>query len=191
MLRDFRQIKEFKCQVQGEGWELFRRENDYSRWGRCGWGSAFDNISCISWACMFISVSQRCNKCGSGWFRSIAIVSGTLVVHIVFLKTLGKSNSRGVLGCFCCSVAQSCPTFCNPMDYSSPGSSVHGILQARILEWVAIPFSKGSSWPRNQICISCLGRWVLYHRATREVNTYGGGKGRKLDILTIISLLLQ
>ena len=41
----------------------------------------------------------------------------------------------------CCSVAQSCPTLCNPMDSSPPGSSVHGILQARILEWVAIPFS--------------------------------------------------
>ena len=40
-------------------------------------------------------------------------------------------------------VAQSCPALCNPMDYSLPGSSVHGILQARILEWVAIPFSRG------------------------------------------------
>ena len=41
-------------------------------------------------------------------------------------------------------VIQSCPTLCNPVDYSPPGSSVHGILLARILEWVAIPFSKGS-----------------------------------------------
>ena len=45
----------------------------------------------------------------------------------------------------CVLAAQSCLTFCNPMDYSPPGSSVHGILQARILEWVAIPFSRGSS----------------------------------------------
>ena len=45
------------------------------------------------------------------------------------------------------SVTQSCPTTCNPMDRSLPGSSVHGIFQARILEWVAISFSKGSSWP--------------------------------------------
>ena len=149
MLRECRQIKRFKCQVQDEGWELFRRESDYSRLGRCGWGSTFDNIICISWAHMFISVSQRCSKCGSGWFRSVGIVSGTLLVHNVFLKALEKSNSRGVHGCFCCSVAQSCPTLCNPMDYSLPGSSVHGILQARILEWVAISFSRGSSWPRN------------------------------------------
>ena len=46
-------------------------------------------------------------------------------------------------------VAQSCPTLCNPMDCSLPGSSVHGILQARILEWVAISFSRGSSRPRD------------------------------------------
>ena len=43
------------------------------------------------------------------------------------------------------SVTQSCPTLCNPMDYSPPGSSVHEILQTRILEWVSIPFSRGSS----------------------------------------------
>ena len=47
-------------------------------------------------------------------------------------------------------VTQLYPTLCNPVDYSPPGSSVHGIFQARILEWVAIPFSKGSSWPRDQ-----------------------------------------
>ena len=48
-------------------------------------------------------------------------------------------------------VAQSCPTLCNPMDCSPSGSSVHGIFQARILEWVAISFSKGSSRPRDQM----------------------------------------
>ena len=53
-------------------------------------------------------------------------------------------------------VAQSCPTVCNPTDCSPPGSSVHGILQARILEWVAIPFSSGSSQPRNQTGVSCI-----------------------------------
>ena len=60
---------------------------------------------------------------------------------------------------------QSCQTLCNPMDCSLPGSSVHNILQARILDWVAIPFSRGSSWPRDQTCISyisCIGSRVLY-----------------------------
>ena len=47
-------------------------------------------------------------------------------------------------------VAQSCPALCNPMGCSPPGSSVPRILQAGILEWVAIPFSRGSSWPRDQ-----------------------------------------
>ena len=51
-------------------------------------------------------------------------------------------------------VAQSCLTLCDPMDCSLPGSSVHGILQARILEWVVIPFSRGSSWPRDRTWIS-------------------------------------
>ena len=63
-------------------------------------------------------------------------------------------------------VTQSCPTLCNSMDCSLPGSSVHGILQARILEWVAIPFSKGSSGPRDWTRVSCIaGRfftiWVI------------------------------
>ena len=47
-------------------------------------------------------------------------------------------------------VTQSCPTLCDPKDCSLPGSSVHGIFQARVLEWVAIPFSRGSSQPRDQ-----------------------------------------
>ena len=55
-----------------------------------------------------------------------------------------------------CLAAQSCSTLCDPMDCSSPGSSVHGILQAKILKWVAIPFSKGSSQPRDRTQVSCV-----------------------------------
>ena len=68
--------------------------------------------------------------------------------------------------CVCAKLLQSCLTFCNPMDHRSPGSSVPGILQARILEWVALPSSRGSSWLRDQTCVSyvsCIGRQVLYH----------------------------
>ena len=54
------------------------------------------------------------------------------------------------------------------MDYRPPGSSVHGIFQARILEWVAISYSKGSSQPRDQTYISCISRWILYHWATSK-----------------------
>ena len=53
-------------------------------------------------------------------------------------------------------VAQSCPTLCDPVDCSPPGSSVHGILQERALEWVAFPFSRGSSRPRDQTQVSCI-----------------------------------
>ena len=52
-------------------------------------------------------------------------------------------------------VAQSCPTLCIPMDCSSPGSSVHEIFQAMILEWVAVSFSRGSSQPRDRTQVSC------------------------------------
>ena len=61
---------------------------------------------------------------------------------------------------------QSCLTLCDPIDCSPPGSSVHGILQARILEWAAMPSSRGSSRPRDQTCVSyvsCIVRQVLYH----------------------------
>ena len=53
-------------------------------------------------------------------------------------------------------VAQLCPTLCDPMDCSLPGASVHGILQERILEWVAVPFSRGSSQPRDRTQVSEL-----------------------------------
>ena len=61
-----------------------------------------------------------------------------------------------------CLVTQSCPTLCKPMNCSPPGSSVHGILQARILEWDAFSFSKGSSWPRDLTQVSCTaGRFFI------------------------------
>ena len=65
-------------------------------------------------------------------------------------------------------VAQSCPTPSDPMDCSLPGSSVHGILQARILEWVAISFSKGSSQPRDRTWVSRIGGRCFNLWATRK-----------------------
>ena len=57
---------------------------------------------------------------------------------------------------------------CNPLDCSPSGSSVHGISQARVLKWVAIPFFRGSFWPRNWTHVSCTDRCILYHWATWE-----------------------
>ena len=75
--------------------------------------------------------------------------------------------------CRCFLVAKSRLTLCDPTDCSPPSSSVHGILQARILERVAISSSRGSSWPRDWTwvsCISCTGKQILYHFVTREVH---------------------
>ena len=69
------------------------------------------------------------------------------------------------LTCMRARLLQSCPTLCAPIDHSLPGSSVHGILQARTLEWVAMPSSRGSSRLRGRThvsYVSCLGRWALY-----------------------------
>ena len=73
--------------------------------------------------------------------------------------------------------AQSCLPLCDPMDCSPPGSSVHGIFQARILEWVAISYSRGSSQPRYWTCISwvfCIGGQFLYNWATWEGTKWTG-----------------
>ena len=64
--------------------------------------------------------------------------------------------------------AQSYPPLCNSMDNSLLGSSVHGILQAKILEWVPIPFSKGSSWPRDRTQVSCIAGEFFTVWTTRE-----------------------
>ena len=66
-----------------------------------------------------------------------------------------------VIGLLVCVWAQLCSTLCDPMDCSPPGSSVHGILQARILEWAAISSSRGSSQPMDQTLSSCICRQIL------------------------------
>ena len=65
-------------------------------------------------------------------------------------------------------VIQSSPALCNPMDCSPPGSSVHGIFLARVLEWVAIPFSRESSKPRDQTQVSCMAGRSFTISVTRE-----------------------
>ena len=92
-------------------------------------------------------------SCPTAWFKSISFWhSAFFIVQLSHpYMTTGKTISE---------VAQSCPTLCDPMDSSLPGSSIHRIFQARVLEWVAISFSRGSSWPRGQT-------WV-FHVAGRH-----------------------
>ena len=66
-------------------------------------------------------------------------------------------------------VSQSCPALCDPMDYSPQGSPVHRILQARILEWVATPSSRGSSRPRDRNWVSCIAGRFLTVWATKRI----------------------
>ena len=72
--------------------------------------------------------------------------------HIVYLA------DSSFCSCVCARLLQSCPTLCNSMDCSPPGSSVHGILQARRLEWVAMHSSRGASLPRDQTQFSYVSR---------------------------------
>ena len=76
----------------------------------------------------------------------------------------GDIKQHGILWlqCLTCLTPKSCLTLCSPVDRSLPGSSVRGISQARVLEWVANSFSRGSSPPRDQTWVSCVGRQSLY-----------------------------
>ena len=68
---------------------------------------------------------------------------------------LGSFQVLSVMTCYCCLVTKSCLTLCDPLDCSPPGSSVHGVLQVRILEFIAISFSRGSSQAMDQTWVSC------------------------------------
>ena len=98
---------------------------------------------------------------------------GLLLLHFFFfliVKLLGYTSSCDILFSGESEVAQSCPTLCDPMDCNSPGSSVHGIFQARVLEWVAISFSRESSQPSDRTGVSCTAgrRFTIW--ATREAH---------------------
>ena len=98
------------------------------------------------------------------WLESGSWFIDYHLLAVIWHGGRGKGTLRG----FLVLVAQSCLTLCNPMDCSPPGSSVHGILQARILAWVAIPFSRGSSQPRDQIQVSCIAGRFFTIWGTRE-----------------------
>ena len=105
---------------------------------------------------------SRIKKSGF-WSESIVAIWNKMITSKALFSHVPSQFSETLVKVL---VTQLCPTLCDPTDYSLPGSSVHGISQARILEWVAIFFSRRSSWPRDGTCISyisCIGRQVLYH----------------------------
>ena len=86
---------------------------------------------------------------------SVNNVIGNLIVHV-----------------HACSVAKSYPALFDIMDCRPPGSAVHRIFHARMLEWFAISSSRGTSQPRNQPCISCTGRWIIHQFDSNSTKIY-------------------
>ena len=121
--------------------------------------SEFSTMGILSW----ILLCHRDLSCAS---RKLSSIFG--------LRSLDASSSSPVVknkNVSYCMHVNSSPTLCDPMDCSPSGSSVHGILQTRILEWVAISYPRGSSWPRDWThvsWVSCTGREILHCGATWE-----------------------
>ena len=90
-------------------------------------------------------------------------------------KYLSSYKLLPLHGTVLCLVTQLCPTLCNPMDYTLPDSSVHGILQARILEWVAMSPSIGFSQHRDPVQVSLIAGKFFTIYATREAQEYWSG----------------
>ena len=97
-------------------------------------------------------------------------------LHIHQGSSLNNITVRPLyIGMCVCLITLSCLTLCNPMGRSLPGFSVHGILQARILEWVAISSSRGSSWPRDRTWVSHIAGRLFTIWATREAPSHRHG----------------
>ena len=121
---------------------------------------------------LMINVTSKAVKCLFTTWAEISVSRGKKTPpwsnqfsSFYIVNRMICSSRKAVLISVLCMHAkslQSCLTFCNPMDHNLPGFSVHGILQARILKWVAISFSRGSSQPRDWTRVSCIGRCVLY-----------------------------
>ena len=99
--------------------------------------------------------------------ESVIYMHRSTLLKILFLCRPLKSTEQSSL-CYtidpcCCSVVQLCPALCDPIGFSPPGSSVHGISLARILEWIAISFSWGSPQTRDLTHNSCICRHILNH----------------------------
>ena len=109
--------------------------------------------SIISYTCFMVSLpcTQSLPRLSHLWLYlcvSLHLSHTTILSNLFFLLRA-------------CVLRQSCPTLCDPVDCSPPGSSVRGILQARILQWVAMSSSRESSQPRDGTWISCLWYWQI------------------------------
>ena len=138
------------------------------------WERQKDGFMGKSWAllCYFLAV----------WLCANCLLSLDLSFHLYKMRVMLTSEGRVKETCFLSKVsevAQSCPTLCDPVDCSLPGSSVHGILQARVLEWAAISFSRGSSQPRDRTQVSRI--------AGRRFNLWATRESPKLSLAKLLS----
>ena len=167
-------------------WRLVRVGSSSCHLRQCGGFCKFPSPFFLSdncWFFFFFLTSLSCSHSSQQailswmiWFRIFGLselhelkeVSSCVISHAVnffgSLRTFGPKRTyvMKVL------VAQSCLTLCNPMDCSLLGSSVYGILWVKILEWVAMPSSRGSSQPRDQTRVSCIADRLFTIWATRE-----------------------
>ena len=108
-------------------------------------------------SCLALCNPMNCSPPGSSVH---GIVQARILEWVAISFSRGSSQPRDRTHVFYkvkeSEVAHLCPTLCDPMDCSLPGSSIRGIFQARILEWVAISFSRGSSGPRDRTQVSCI-----------------------------------
>ena len=121
-----------ECKPEQAGNPGPRKKGYWGECGRTGWSGQMpvEKIHEQGWEYLQVS--------------SVKEIRG--IFHTLTLKPEVKRSEVG----------QSCPTLCDPMDCNRPGSSLHGILQAKILEWVAVPSSRGSFWQRNRTHLLCL-----------------------------------
>ena len=129
---------------------------------------AWRDISCFSNSKtpMLFHTSGQCHASMLFYLSRIFLLNSCIHCSVTKLCLTLTSWTTAVLKWS--EVAQSCSTLCDLMDCSLQCSSIHGIFQARVLEWVAICFSRGSSWPRDWILISCIVGRCFTIWATRE-----------------------
>ena len=123
-------------------------------------------VSCVAGGFFTIWATREAHEYWSGWpipspgdLPDPGIEPGSPALQVDSLP----AATRKSLSILSAKLLQSSPTLYDPMDCSPPGSSVHGISQAKILEWVAIFFSRRTSWPTDWTWVSYIGRWALYH----------------------------
>ena len=124
------------------------------------WGASYEHVSNTR------AVWETCTDCHMA-FYSRSMENKMWMGHLV-MTLVSNFYHQAILQYHHRFVAKLYLTLCEPMVCSLPGSSVHGIFQARILEWVTISFSRESSWPRDWTHIFYIKQWILYYQATWE-----------------------